>query len=653
MQRYFYFAVLTMMLCMTSGRAQAQDWLQFHMNYDNHEWAFPYRIDHLGHFFFEDDQSVLRANVQNEEEVSIPFAIEEAGKSSSYDALLDSITFSQTLTDWGRNQHQCFAIYVTVDSEDDITSKEEYVHCYVSVDGRGEYPDLSAPARIRGRGNSTWLWYDKKPYRIKFDSSTKVLGIKKNKDWVLLANYRDVTKMMNAYCSFAAKMMGLPYTTPVRFAELFLNGEYKGVYQVAEQVEVGGNRVDIDETDGVLLTFDVDDGPDQSPNSGDNFWSEVYEMPTAIKSPKDISTTKLDSIKQEVAVLENTIKQHDYDKLDSLMDISSYIAMIQLQELVYNVELSAPRSIFMFRDKGGKWTMGPAWDWDAGFCFNWSDMYTGHTYFEHYDRSLLGTDPYHRNGEYTVPKFFTDMFSNARFMKRYKEQWSSYADSLYLKPWAECQLFIDGLNEADVNGTTAWQREQTRWPISGFTPSQEVDKMKVWLQNRLAFLNQRIAQYPDSVVTIPDTAAYTVVGTITKNYELSLSNGYSQDVTVEVTNSEVASLLGVDASTLSSANLSLVPLNADGTEGSNTAAKTYGAWFDADGNTVDYSGDSHVFIESDDLWTWNCGCHPYNCANNDTHTVTMQYRYINASGQGEAVNVAVTFTITGNGGWWW
>lgn len=649
MRRYLHLIILGVLWTASCGCVVAQDWLQFHVGYDEHGWAFPYKLDHFGEFYFEDDQSVLRANLLGEDGVSIPFVVEEGGKSSAYSAMLDSVKFSNTLSDWGRDQHKCFAIYVTVDSEDDVTSKEEYVHCYVSVDGRGEYPDLSGPARIRGRGNSTWEWYDKKPYRIKFDNSTKMLGIKKNKDWVLLANYRDVTKMMNAYCLLTAKMMGLPYTSPVRFAELFLNGEYKGIYEVAEQVEVGGNRVDIDEEEGVLLTFDVDDGPDSSPDSGDNFWSEVYKMPTAVKSPKNVSSDRLDSIRQGLAVLETTIKNHDYDALDSLMDISSYIAMIQLQEYVYNVELSAPRSIFMFRDKGGKWTMGPAWDWDAGFCFSWSDMYTGHTYFSHYDRSLLGTDPYHRNGEYQVPKFFTDMFCNARFVERYREQWASYCDSLYLKPWAETQLFIDGLNEAQGN-SSPWIREQERWPISGFAPDEEIAKMQSWLQNRLAFLNGRIAQFPDSVQTV--SGDYQLVGTLTKDCTLDFSRGYTQNVTIQVDVAELATLLGVESSSLSTSNLTLVPIDADGTEGENTAAKTYGAWFDADGNTVSYAGDSHVFIESDDLWNWDCGCHPSNCQRGDAHTVSMQYRYVSDTGQGLSVNVQVNFTVQGKGGGW-
>ena len=45
--------------------------------------------------------------------------------------------------------------------------------------------------KIRGRGNSTWSYFPKKPYRIKLDEKSEVLGLKSDKDWIVLANYND------------------------------------------------------------------------------------------------------------------------------------------------------------------------------------------------------------------------------------------------------------------------------------------------------------------------------------------------------------------------------------------------------------------------------------------------------------------------------
>ena len=632
--------------------AKAQDWYQMHVDYDDYEWKFPVNMTHVSYFDFNSGQTVLQPHFTDDENVVIPFSLEASKK---YGSSLTTMTLSNELTEWGKNKHKVFAVYITTDDGSDITSKEEYTPCYISVDGMGEYPDHSMHGKIRGRGNSTWEWYDKKPYRIKFDVSSKVLGIKKNKDWVLLANYRDVTKVMNTFASITADWMGLPFTTPVRFAELFINGEYKGIYQIAEQVEVGGNRVAIDEMEGLLLTLDVDDGPGNNPGAGDNFWTKVYNMPMAVKNSKNLTADQLNDVREQFAELEQAIKSQDYEAVDNLMDIGSYIRMIQLQEYLYNVELSAPRSVFLFRDKGGKFTFGPAWDWDAGFDFEWSDMYTGHTYFANYRETLLGSRPYDRNGTYKVSHFFTDLFGVGDFVRLYKSTWENFSDSIFIRNWEETQKYIDGINEYQQRKSrgpvTPSTREADRWPIRNFNMADETAKMKTWLKNRAAYVNTLVANYPEPDGGGGETQGYTVVGTLSKSYTLQLSSGYSQSVSVTCSAAELAPLLGVDASTLTDATLDLVPLNADGSEGDNTAAKTYGAWFDEYGDTNDYSyGDVRVYIESDNLFRLNCGCHPDNCdGGGEQYTVTLQYRHLPTQ---KAVNLKVTFTVEGSS-WWW
>lgn len=659
-----HLTLLTVMFLILSVMpSAAQDWLQVHTLYDNYGWTFPYPINDVGRMDVTDDWHTLNIYTNGEQDVVIPYTRPEYAN-ALWQMSVESLTVADSLAeaDKGKDKYKVFAIHVTTQDGTAIKSKEEYVPCYISVDGRGQYQRFAASGQIRGRGNSTWSWYDKKPYRIKFDKSHKLLGIDKDKDWVLLANWRDVTKAMNTFCSLAANYMGLPFTSPIRFVELFINGKYNGLYQLAEQVEVGKNRVDIDEEGGLLLTLDADDGPNHSPDSGDNFWSDVYDLPVAVKSPKNLTQEQLDSIKADFAQLESAIKAGSYRVADSLMDIRSFIAMLQLQELAYNVELEAPRSLFLFKDKGGKYTFGPAWDWDAGFDFSWSDMYTGHTYFRNYSTSLLGYDPYRRRGARTnaLNHFFSDMFQNRKFVLQYKEQWASYNDSIVITPWKETVKYIQGMTESqyktDGVNTSPQLREDARWPISGFKATSERNKMHTWLLNRLTYLNGMVDRIPVPAdgddPDVPDIpSGYTLKGTIRKTYTLQQRSGYSQNVRIEVDASEVATLLGIQASALTQATLDLVPLNADGSEGNNTAAGTFGAWFDDEGNTTNFqSGFPYVYIESDELFSWACGCHPTNSQSADPCTAVMQYRHTPTAG---AVNVKVTFEIKSGGGWWW
>src|SRR5512133_32844 len=159
-----------------------------------------------------------------------------------------------------------------------ITSKDESVPCTLTIDGQGSFADYSGTASIRGRGNSTWLWYEKKPYRIELDQKSQILGLKEDKDWVLLANYRDPTFLMNAFAFELADWMGLPYTNHSRFVEVTLNGDYIGLYQLTEQIEQGTNRVAVSDAGGLLLSLDEDDGPIAVPDATNNFASLVYEL---------------------------------------------------------------------------------------------------------------------------------------------------------------------------------------------------------------------------------------------------------------------------------------------------------------------------------------------------------------------------------------
>ncbi len=612
-------------LLVISLEDDAQEWYQVHTHDMNAVWRFPYRADHIPYFRFSEQLDMLNAYRYGAEDgdaeyKSIPFPV----------AKLDSISISGEAVAYTGEYHHVFTMNITTEDMCPVSSKEQYVPCYISVDGRGEFPDYSGSARIRGRGNSTWLWYPKKPYRIKLDVKDNILGLKKNKDWVLLANYRDPTDLMNTFAFETAQWLGIPFTNHTRYVEVFLNTEYIGVYQLTEQVEQGRNRVDISSDGGVLLSFDLDDGPGLSPSSTDNFYSEIYGMPMCVKFPDDPSAARISEIRSDFSVLESAVKEHDYDRVADLMDMRSFVLMLQLQEYLYNVDFTAPRSVYMFRDAGGKYTMGPVWDWDAGYDFDWGSE---HDFFASYTKLMMGTDPLHQNGAYSLPRFFTDMFASASFVSEYKRIWDEISDSLFVHNWKECEKYVAHLDEG------AFRRDSECWDI-GKSVDQEIAKMKSWLSARAGYMTKVIDAYPFPVEK-------NVVGKMEKSLSLRYSDGYQQSVTVDIDMAELAALLGVSPSVLSASDgLSIVPLMRDGSEGANRTNGAYGGWFDVDGNP-DMWDNGHVYIEIfDNLYSWNCGVRTDagHCKRGHTHTVTMQYLYRDADTL-KAVDVDVTFVV--------
>ena len=259
---------------------QAQLRTHVYFSQQGGHWDVPVVNDSLEDISLSEDVKTLTMNLRCG--IRVPFSVEA----------VDSLTFEEEPLVETKDKYQVFTLYVTTADGEDITSREEYKPCHVSVGAKGSFSNYSATAGIRGRGNSSFLWYDKKPFRLKLDEKHKVLGLAKAKSWVLLANYRDVTDLMNTFVFETGEWLGVPFANHTRYVELFVNGDYRGVYQLTEQVQQNKNRVAVSDERGILISLDVDDGPGEQPYAADNFQSKVYKMPVCVKYPDDEAFTE-------------------------------------------------------------------------------------------------------------------------------------------------------------------------------------------------------------------------------------------------------------------------------------------------------------------------------------------------------------------------
>lgn len=507
-----------------------------------------------------------------------------------------------------------------------ITSKEDYLACSVTIDGKGDFSDYSGSARIRGRGNSSWSYYPKKPYRIKLDNKAEILGLGSDKDWVLLSNYRDPTMLMNAFGFEMADWMGLHYTNHSRYIEVTLNGEYLGLYQLTEQVEQGGDRVDINDNTGVLIYVDLDDGPSLSPDATNNFWSTVYQVPVCVKYPQDPSTEQVSAIQADFAQMENYIKQHNYDSLATRLDISSFIDYLMIEELVHNVEMSAPRSIYMYKDSDNIYHMGPVWDFDGAFSYSWTsngvdNWLASHNYFTS-QGTIYGDQPASSNN---VNRFFTGMFNNARFVKEYKARWAALKDSIMPHVWGVMENILDG-------STQAYVRNLNRWSI---TPdyTTEVDALKDYLTKRIAKLTTVIANYNepdgDDVLKPQDSRYNNVTQTFDVSFPASTSDYTGITVSADMQSLCNAFQLKSD-SILSSVGsvLTFYGVNSDGSYTTRTTANGYGHWFNGSGDVCSWGDNSVVYSEfSETGFTFTLGQFPGGMDDSLTYTIKQALVY--------------------------
>ena len=131
--------------------------------------------------------------------------------------------------------------------------------------------DGAALKQMKGRGNATW-GHVKKPYNIKFDKKTSLLGMPKAKKWTLLASYLDSSLLRNPTAWEMANLLGLAFSSEYRHADLYVNGEYLGNYIVCESVEIGSSRVEIhnlaDDNEAANPDVDIESLPTAGTGAG-------------------------------------------------------------------------------------------------------------------------------------------------------------------------------------------------------------------------------------------------------------------------------------------------------------------------------------------------------------------------------------------------
>ncbi len=262
-------------------------------------------------------------------------------------------------------------LYLETEDHKSIDSKSQYLPAAISMDASGT-PYASVPAtqiRVRGRGNSTWKW-EKKPYKIHFEEPTSILGLPAAEEWALFANYADKSLMRNRLAQARASKLSFEYCPTQVYVDLFLNGEYQGVYTLGEHLEEGEGRVEVlhepsntdcgffMEAGGVVAGVDV---------LGMNYFHADLVKFVLIKSPpfNTLTSEQFDYIKEYMLEASRRVREgvgyEDYLDMETLVD---WMIMIEFSN---NVDCAWRRSTYLIKDAGEKLRFGPVWDFDLAF----------------------------------------------------------------------------------------------------------------------------------------------------------------------------------------------------------------------------------------------------------------------------------------------
>lgn len=360
-----------------------------------------------------------------------------------------------------------FTITTDTPGLDEIPSKEEYVNATLRINGQGVYEDYTGTTQIKGRGNTTWS-YPKKPYRLKLTQKAGLCGFAPAKNYVLLANYLDPTLMLNAVAFKAAELLGMPFTNHVIPVDVVLNGKYKGSYMLTEQIEVKANRIDLDEDKCVV--WELDTYFDEDPK----FVSEAFKLPVMLKDP-DMSEEQFAYWKND---FNQFLKQFAEEPLQSnpyieQIDIESVVKYLIVYGLTLNKELNHPKSVYLHKEEGGKYVMGPVWDFDWAF-----DYESGGRHFANYNRELLDDAVNHGLGT----RFFRRFMEDPRVVTVYNEVWTDFYQHKFPELQKYLETYASRLKPSVTKDSRIWSNTRSF--------NLQVSYLQQWLDNRARWMDK-------------------------------------------------------------------------------------------------------------------------------------------------------------------
>ena len=190
---------------------------------------------------------------------------------------------------------------------------------------------------------------------------------------MLLANFRDRTLVRNqvAY-DVGAGLDGLDWTPRGTFVELFLNGKYKGSYQISESIKIDKNRINIDKYKGIVVEVDQHYKDEGVPGFfGDHKIPYAFKDPDERKKGKEreegITDDKIAGTKSRILAFEKVLYGSDFDDPDEgwtkYLDIDSAVDFYIAKEFTKENDSDFYRSTFFYipdyTSPSSKFHMGP------------------------------------------------------------------------------------------------------------------------------------------------------------------------------------------------------------------------------------------------------------------------------------------------------
>ena len=421
---------------------------------------------------------------------------------------------------------------------------------YVTDQDSTAFLNYNGRIEIEVRGSSSQTT-EKKQYgfsTINADNITNnnvsLLGLPPEHDWILNGMVFDPALIRDYICFNLSRQIG-EYASRAVYCELIINGEYTGLYLLAEKIKADDNRVDVIKIDpddvfqpelsgGYITKADKTSAGDPAAWTMTTWTGAGVNYIHVLPKPEVVNPLQNDYIHSQFTNLAAAALSGNasaYNGYPSVIDVPSFIDYIIISELSSNAD-GYQFSTFFHKDRDGKLRAGPVWDSDLTFgndLFIWG-----------MDRSKTNIWQL-SNGINDGSRFWKNLFDNSQFKCYLSKRWNELIQPGQPLNLSSIEAFIDQtvaiISEAVV-------RENALWGFVG-NHQQRITDLKTWLAARIAWMTTNLGSYSAcSNVIVPPL----VITKIMYNPEASVYYTDSDDLEfIEIMNNsgQPVSLTGI------------------------------------------------------------------------------------------------------------
>lgn len=308
-----------------------------------------------------------------------------------------------------------------------------------------------------------------------------LFGLPPADDWVLHGPYVDKSMMRNALAHWLFRQAG-HYSPRTRHFDLYINGVYRGVYVLIEKIKRGKYRVNVsklketdisgdDVTGGYIWAFDKT-GTNTGGMGFDDVNTEGFSTADGLNvimhypKKEKLQQQQQAYLKKYLEDLENLFKNGGNGcGYENYVDMTSALDYVLHEEVTNNSD-SYWCSFFLHKpkdSKGGKVTLGPAWDFNLAMS-NGGGMGSTSTdgwQIENPQKQGQG-GMMMMGGGLKAPNWLIGMWKDSLYQSELKKRWAELRSGVWHTKTMD--TYLDSMK---VYITKAADRNFKRWPNLG------------------------------------------------------------------------------------------------------------------------------------------------------------------------------------------